>query len=105
MDSEYVAPSLESLEERALPRCYQHGCDGRSFTSLSNYRRHCREKASAKPKPTCERCGQRFTRMTARDIHFSQMRCKRSCLDENGVAFFSPYEDLVLQNNSTARTI
>ena len=55
--------------------CYEHGCNGRKFSSSSTYRRHCREQ-SACHKHTCAFCGQQFSRSSARDVHISQGRCK-----------------------------
>lgn len=55
--------------------CYEHGCNGRKFSSSSTYRRHCREQ-SACHKQSCAFCGQQFSRASARDMHLSQGRCK-----------------------------
>nr|POF01339.1 hypothetical protein CFP56_21287 [Quercus suber] len=33
--------------------CWQHGCDGRTFTSLRNYRRHINEKERLTSKACC----------------------------------------------------
>jgi hypothetical protein len=54
----YRFDTVEEHESTALSRpsplatlpsmqyaCWQHGCNGRTFTTLSNYRRHCRERS------------------------------------------------------------
>lgn len=66
-------------------RCWQHGCDGRSFSSLSNYRRHLRERLG--PRARCPRCGQTFVRAAARDEHHRERKCTMIQLDANCVPF------------------
>lgn len=72
----------------AAPRCWLHGCAGRSFSSVSNYRRHCKEKDGSQGRIECSRCGQRFSRWAAQREHVSQLRCKVRRYDANGVAFW-----------------
>jgi hypothetical protein len=74
-------PSLLTLQ----PRCWQHGCQGRTFTSFSNYRRHVKEKEGRIKKAVCSRCGQQFARASGRNIHYAQRRCKITLFDANGV--------------------
>ena len=64
-------------------RCWSHGCGGRTFSSLSNYRRHCKEKR--KHGISCSRCGRKFSRNAARNEHFDQMRCIVTSFDTNDV--------------------
>jgi hypothetical protein len=61
-----------------VPRhqCFEHGCNGRSFSSLGNYQRHLRERSGTLRIYQCTACGLRFTRSTARNLHVSQARCK-----------------------------
>jgi hypothetical protein len=68
-------------------RCWQHGCGGRSFSSLSNYRRHCKEKDGQRAKAICPRCGRKFSRTAARELHFSQNRCEITLVDANMIPF------------------
>nr|POF13821.1 hypothetical protein CFP56_02845 [Quercus suber] len=68
-------------------RCWQHGCGGRSFSKLSNYRRHCKEKSEMIAKPVCARCGKVFSRTASRDQHYEQRRCEIVCLDVNNVPY------------------
>ena len=70
-------------------QCWQHGCKGRTFSSLSNYRRHCREKRLNR-LPTCPRCGGRFSRTGARVSHYQKRRCKMVVLDGSGVQSWMP---------------
>ncbi|THZ03699.1 hypothetical protein D6C93_02877 [Aureobasidium pullulans] len=64
-------------------RCWLHGCDGRTFSSLSNYRRHCKEKRTH--GISCSRCARKFSRNAARNEHFEQMRCIVTSFDTNDV--------------------
>lgn len=54
-------------------QCWDHGCNGRIFSTLSNYRRHCREKKLlVEGRISCPVCGKRFTRTSARDAHLER---------------------------------
>lgn len=72
--------------------CWLHGCNGRAFTNISNYRRHCRERSHDHTKPTCPRCGKQFLREAARDSHFYNRRCKVLGVDANGVVRWAPMQ-------------
>ncbi|CAK1362614.1 uncharacterized protein RHO25_007130 [Cercospora beticola] len=74
--------------------CWQHGCNGRAFTNLSNYRRHCKEKSESYRKPVCPRCGRQFVREAARDSHYGQKRCKVVAIDANGAAMWSSVQSI-----------
>jgi hypothetical protein len=54
-------------------RCWDHNCNGRTFSSLGNYRRHLREKSGNAKTFRCEDCGRLFTRSTALNAH--RQRC------------------------------
>ena len=81
-------------------RCWDHGCEGRLFTTLSNLKRHQREKSSGRALHPCPRCGAHFSRMTARNRHLQNQSCtrirryssgrKRPCADAT-VAPYLPY--------------
>ncbi|KAL2046497.1 hypothetical protein ABVK25_011809 [Lepraria finkii] len=58
-------------------RCYDHGCDGRRFSSLGNYRRHIREKNQRAHTFPCLICGKLFTRSTARNLHQESGVCEK----------------------------
>ncbi|KAL4869850.1 hypothetical protein BDV12DRAFT_166964 [Aspergillus spectabilis] len=81
-----TAPSPPTLSTQARPRpnrvskppirCWEHSCGGRAFSSLGNYERHLREKSGRAKSFTCEQCGQRFTRSTAKNKHIRHGRCR-----------------------------
>jgi hypothetical protein len=56
-------------------RCYQHGCEGRRFSSSENYRRHIRERNKS-DRTTCPFCAAVFTRKSNKDTHLRKGRCK-----------------------------
>jgi hypothetical protein len=58
-------------------RCWDHGCNGRAFSTHSNYLRHQREKNGQATKSVCPRCGAMFTRKTAMNGHMLHDKCKR----------------------------
>jgi len=64
--------------------CWEHGCNGRSFTTRSNLRRHQREKSRARPVCQCPRCGAIFSRTTARNTHIARGSCNRIRRYSNG---------------------
>jgi len=79
--SRTIDPSLTN-SERVIDapkesRCWEHGCNGRAFSTHSNYLRHLREKSGQSTKSTCPRCGQTFTRKTAMNGHMLHEKCKR----------------------------
>ena len=63
-------------------RCFEHGCGGRSFSNIENYRRHIREKTTNIRCPFCEVS---FTRKSNRDAHLSSGRCKLGVLEYWGI--------------------
>ncbi|RDK38871.1 hypothetical protein M752DRAFT_74797 [Aspergillus phoenicis ATCC 13157] len=64
------------LSFRPKPQCWDHGCNGREFSTFSNLLRHQREKSGVVAKAECPICGAVFTRTTARNIHVAQGKCK-----------------------------
>lgn len=56
-------------------RCFEHGCDGRTFSSKGNFTRHLREKDGSAKVYLCSQCGKSFTRSTARKYHILSGRC------------------------------
>lgn len=63
-------------DDKDKPRCWEHGCNGRVFSTFSNLLRHQREKAGKAQKSNCPSCGAEFTRTTARNSHLRQAKCK-----------------------------
>jgi hypothetical protein len=70
------------LDEK--PRCWEHGCNGREFSSKSNLMRHTKEKSGASNKCTCPLCGAIFTRSSARDTHLAKQSCNKIRRYSNG---------------------
>ncbi|KAK2790136.1 hypothetical protein FQN53_000377 [Emmonsiellopsis sp. PD_33] len=75
-----VSPGPEDqvrvVNSRPKPQCWDHGCNGREFSTFSNLLRHQREKAGTATKSECPHCGTVFTRTTARNGHLAQGKCK-----------------------------
>lgn len=65
------------VQSRPKPRCWDHGCNGRQFSTFSNLLRHQREKSGQAAKATCPNCGAEFTRTTARNGHLLHDKCKQ----------------------------
>ncbi|CAG7920296.1 unnamed protein product [Penicillium olsonii] len=61
---------------RPRPQCWDHGCNGREFSTFSNLLRHQRERSGVVAKAECPVCGAVFTRTTARNIHVAQGKCR-----------------------------
>ena len=55
-------------------QCFDHGCNGRTFSSRENYYRHLREK-SGQGAIRCRFCGHEFTRRSNRDKHVADGKC------------------------------
>ncbi|EXJ95320.1 hypothetical protein A1O1_00440 [Capronia coronata CBS 617.96] len=67
---------IEIRPSRPKPQCWEHGCNGRQFSTFSNLLRHQREKSGSAIKAICPHCGTEFTRTTARNGHMSGGKCK-----------------------------
>ncbi|KAI4200477.1 MAG: hypothetical protein LQ350_003925 [Teloschistes chrysophthalmus] len=68
--------SIRIVENPRKPQCWDHGCNGRQFSTFSNLLRHQREKSGTASKSYCPRCGAEFTRTTARNGHMAHDKCK-----------------------------
>ena len=71
------ASGVRVVTARPKPQCWEHGCNGRQFSTFSNLLRHQREKSGTAAKSECPRCGAVFTRTTARNGHLAHDKCKR----------------------------
>ncbi|KAF2716184.1 hypothetical protein K431DRAFT_323980 [Polychaeton citri CBS 116435] len=69
--------SIRVLNQRPKPQCWEHGCNGRQFSTFSNLLRHQREKSGTAAKSYCPRCGAEFTRTTARNGHLAHDKCSK----------------------------
>lgn len=67
---------FEIMPSRPKPQCWEHGCNGRQFSTFSNLLRHQREKSGSAMKAICPYCGTEFTRTTARNGHMYGGKCK-----------------------------
>ncbi|KAI9640920.1 hypothetical protein NHQ30_010761 [Ciborinia camelliae] len=65
------------VQTRPKPQCWDHGCNGRQFSTFSNLLRHQREKSGVASKSSCPNCGAEFTRTTARNGHMAHEKCKQ----------------------------
>jgi len=69
--------SIRVLNQRPKPQCWEHGCNGRQFSTFSNLLRHQREKSGTASKSYCPKCGAEFTRTTARNGHLAHDKCTK----------------------------
>ena len=76
-----VSPRLVDRRER--PQCWEHGCNGREFSTFSNLLRHQREKSGTAAKSYCPNCHAEFTRTTARNGHMEHGKCKPRRTSDN----------------------
>lgn len=60
----HEANHVRVVQTRPKPQCWEHGCNGRQFSTFSNLLRHQREKSGQAAKATCPNCGAEFTRTT-----------------------------------------
>lgn len=82
--SSSVHQSAPFAEVKEKPRCWEHGCNGRQFSTVGNLVRHCREKSEQRPQRKCPRCGALFSRTTARNQHLAKNACNRIRRYSNG---------------------
>lgn len=77
LQAQAIDPRYDLQNDKRMdkPRCYDHGCDGRTFASQANYRRHIREK-DEKRNVQCSFCFVWFTRKSNRDNHVRMGKCK-----------------------------
>lgn len=52
------------VQARPKPQCWEHECNGRSFSTFGNLVRHQREKSGQAVKVDCPNCNTKFTRTT-----------------------------------------
>lgn len=84
-DSDNVANKATSEKSADTEtRCWEHGCNGKKFSTRSNLLRHQIEKGKARPNFTCPICGAYFSRTTARNQHVDRNSCNRVRRYSNG---------------------
>lgn len=64
--------------ENEVPRCWEHDCNGREFSTWSNLARHRREKSKDHVRSRCPLCGMSFSRKVVLVNHVRRRTCKRS---------------------------
>ena len=77
MSSLSNTPPSRSTNHKPKPQCWDHGCNGRRFSTFSNLLRHQREKSGTAAKSYCPHCGAEFTRTTARNGHVHGSKCSK----------------------------
>lgn len=70
--------------DRQRPRCWEHNCNGKEFSTFSNLLRHQRERAGVSQKSSCPNCGAEFTRTTARNAHLRSAKCRPGGASSSG---------------------
>jgi len=73
---ESTPSDIDTIDSQSKPQCWDHGCNGRQFSTFSNLLRHQREKSGIAMKALCPHCGIEFTRTTARNGHMYGGKCK-----------------------------
>lgn len=58
-------------------KCFDHGCNGRTFSCQANLLRHRKEQSAEAKTFHCRRCGRPFTRATARNLHEKRRTCDK----------------------------
>ena len=81
--NESQAPTT-STKGDTKAQCWDHGCNGRVFSTWSNLKRHQKAKSGQAKKVLCPQCGGEFTRVTARDTHLAKGSCNRIRRYSNG---------------------
>ena len=67
-----------STLENEVPRCWEHDCNGREFSTWSNLARHRREKSKDHVRSRCPLCGMSFSRKVVLVNHVRRRKCERS---------------------------
>ncbi|KAK5995999.1 putative C2H2-type zinc-finger transcription factor orf8 [Cladobotryum mycophilum] len=65
------------VQSRPRPRCWEHGCNGREFSTFGDLLQHQRENSRQVAKITCPSCGAEFASTTARNDHLLHDNCKQ----------------------------
>jgi hypothetical protein len=83
----------EYLQE---PRCFEHGCDGRRFSTMSNLRRHQRERNRLARRMVCPWCEATFYRKWTRNQHI----LRGSCRPFDDITFWQAYAANAARGNN-----
>lgn len=69
--------SVRVVLSRPRPQCWEHGCNGRQFSTFSNLLRHQREKSGQAVKASYPDYGAEFNSTTARNGHLLHQKCRQ----------------------------
>lgn len=83
-----IAQDCQKRQQSSL-QCYEHGCNGRAFSCLENFRRHIREQ-SGNGRVACAFCLRLFTRKSNWAKHIREGKCKALRESEAGDSESSP---------------
>ena len=92
-----------SVNTDVKPQCWDHGCNGREFSSKSNFVRHKKEKEGEAAGAACPLCGGVFTRNSARDTHMAKQSCNRIRRYSNGRP--RPSKIALLRSTNSAQSV
>ncbi|OQE71179.1 hypothetical protein PENNAL_c0109G04624 [Penicillium nalgiovense] len=70
-------PNDEPRITSSKVQCWDHGCNGKRFSTSSNLFRHERERRGLGANAVCASCGKTFTRTTALKYHIKRSRCSK----------------------------
>lgn len=65
----------QKSQSQSQYRCWKHGCEGRTFSSSANFRRHLREQEGRGRKWMCMYCMKEFSRSSACRHHINEGVC------------------------------
>ena len=69
--------NIRQSSQHTKLQCFDHGCNGRSFSCQANLLRHRKEQSAEAKTFHCRRCGRQFTRATARNLHEKRRTCDK----------------------------
>lgn len=75
--SERLLSNTPQSSQQSKLRCFDHGCNGRSFSCQANLLRHRKEQSAEAKTFHCRRCSRPFTRATARNLHEKRRTCDK----------------------------
>lgn len=64
--------------QNQIPRCWEHDCNGREFSTWSNLARHKRERSKDHIRSQCSICGMSFSRRVVLLNHIRKQTCKQN---------------------------
>ncbi|KAI0546405.1 hypothetical protein F4679DRAFT_412595 [Xylaria curta] len=71
------AEQVRLVGSQPKPQCWEHGCNGREFSTFRDLSRHQREESGQAAKVSCPNCGAGFASIRVRDSHLRSGKCKK----------------------------